>query len=371
MDEVIRQESIEDLETAIAEARLVTVSAAAAGGGVTTALRQWSRSTGRPVEFRTCTGLSPQRPLSAFAFAVGDVATLVRAGDWAAAARRIVDRLDVTGESAVFSIDDADRLDEASARLATALLEAGGRVVLGHHRSPSANPSLRALIEGVQPADRATLVIRPMTETDVEAALDEVDVDDALSATGGNPLALSLYRGPGFASVATAVLERFDRLPADGQGLIAVLAASPEPIPFGILEAMGRPWAEHGRQVDTSGLVAVDDGAISIRHDKMRRVLYEEMTAVRRRFVHAELLGKVGSGDLPAVMLHAVGAGDVETIIDTGPRAAAEAASLGANREAVRHLENVLAYEHSIDEPHRSTIRASLHEYLAAVDQTV
>jgi hypothetical protein len=70
-------------------------------------------------------------------------------------------------------------------------------------------------------------------------------------------------------------------------------------------------------------------------------------------------------------MHHAVGAGDVETIITIGPSAAHEAAELGALREAAKHLENVLAYEHSVPEADRSTLREALDGYLAEADQTV
>lgn len=365
MEQVIRHEFIEGVETRIVEARLVMVTAPAAGGGVTTALRQWSTATRHPVEFGTCPDLSPQRPLAAFE--AGEVPTLVGAGEWAEAANRLGQRHPDADEATVVVIDDADRIDEASAHLTNVLLEAGGRVVLGHHHSASTNPSLQEVIDGVRPEDRASLVVAPMTETDVAAALDDVDVADASIATGGNPLALSLYGGSGFVSVSTSVLERFDRLPADGQGLMAVIAASPEPIEFRILEAMGRPWDDHGRHLAKTGLVTVHDATISLRHDKIRRVLYEEMTAVRRRFVHAEILRFVADTSDPSVVMHhAVGAGDVETIIAAGPRAADEAAGLGAYREAARHLENVLAYEHSIPESDRSTLRAALDAYLAA-----
>ena len=277
-----------------------------------------------------------------------------------------------TEERSLFVIDNADRLDEASARLIAALLDGGCPVVLGHHHAPSTNPSLELLIEAVESTSRGSIVVPPLNRTEVDEALGEgVDPEAALAATGGNPLALSLYRGSDFASVAIAVLERFDRLPADGQALAVILAASPEPIPFDLLDAMGRPWDSHGRHLDRSGLVAVHETRVSMRHDKIRRVLYEEMTAVRRRFVHAEILGHTESDDRTLVMHHAVGAGDVETIITIGPSAAHEAAELGAHREAAKHLENVLAYEHSVPEADRSTLREALDTYLAEADQTV
>ncbi len=364
MDPVVRHDVIDAIEQAVAASPLVTVSSVAAGGGVTTALKQWIAATERAAEFGTCRDLNPQRPLAAFADAAGDAIAAIGERDWSSAADHIAPRTDAEGP--VFVIDNADRLDEASAHLTAALLDSGCRVVLGHHHAPSTNPSLELLVDGVPADDHGAVVVAPFTEAEVDAALGDGDPRAALAATGGNPLALSLYRGSDFASVAVAVLERFDRLPADGQALAAILAASPEPIPLGLLEAMGRPWESHGRQFDRSDLADALESGISLRHDKIRRVIYEELTAVRRRFVHAEILGHLGeSDDLTMVMHHAVGAGDVETIITLGPLAADRAAELGAHREAARHLENVLTYEHSVPEADRTTLREALDRHLA------
>ena len=365
MEPVVRQNVIDEIEAAVTASRLVTVSACAAGGGVTTALGQWIDHTTRPSEFGTCRDLTPQRPLAAFARRASDVAAAIRNRDWAAAADQIGEG--IAEERMVFVIDNADRLDGASARLIRALLDGGSRVVLGHHHAPSTNPSLELVIDAVSPADQNSIVVPALTEAEVDRALgNSIDPRAALNATGGNPLALSLYRGADFASVAVAVLDRFDRLPADGQGFAAVLSASPEPIPLGLLDAMGRPWDSHGIGLERSDLAVVLDTGVALRHDKIRRVLYEEMTAVRRRFVHAEILGQMAeTEDLTTLMHHAVGAGDVETIITVGPKAADEAAALNAHREAAKHLENVLAYEHSVPEAERTALREALDRSLA------
>ena len=308
MDPVVRHDVIDAIEQAVAASPLVTVSAMAAGGGVTTALKQWIEATERPAEFGTCRDLNPQRPLAAFADATGDAIAAIGERDWSSAADHIAPRTDAEGP--VFVIDNADRLDEASAHLTAALLDTGCRIVLGHHHSPSTNPSLELLVDGVPADDRGAVIVPPLTEAEVDEALGDGDPRAALAATGGNP------------------------------------------------------WESHGRQFDRSDLADALESGISLRHDKIRRVIYEELTAVRRRFVHAEILGHLGeSDDLTMVMHHAVGAGDVETML--GPLAADRAAALGAHREAARHLENVLAYEHSVPEADRATLREALDRHLA------
>lgn len=361
MEQVIRHTVIGAIEEAVARSPLVTVSSTAAGGGVTTVLKQWITVTARATEFGTCRDLNPQRPLAAFGDVGDEAIPAIAQGDWSAAGRLVCPE-----ERAVYVVDDADRLDEASARLISALLESRCRVVLSHHHAPSTNPALESVVDGVSTDDQSSVIVPSFSEDETDEALRDGDPAAALGATGGNPLALSLYRRSGFATVAVAVLERFDRLSADGQALAAILAASPEAIPLPLLDALGRPWESHGRELDRSDLVVADATGVALRHDKVRRVIYEEMTAVRRRFVHAEILDRLTEADdVTTVMYHAVGAGDVDTIIRRGPEAAERAASVGAHREAARHLETVMAYEHSVPEADRASLREALDRHLA------
>ena len=366
MQQVIRRSLIDELETAVSSSSIVTLSAPA-GGGVSTVLDQWMRHTRMRVMSGVCPAFIPQRPLAAFSrVADEETAALIREADWRAAAEALVSRFG-SDDHVVLAVDDADHLDEASARLAAQLLAVSCRLVIGHHHAPPTNPSLDSLLEGIAAKDRSSVEVYPLDEAEVGSALgDGIDPGAARVATGGHPLALSMYRGSGFASIATAVLERFDRLTADGQALAAILAASPEPVSLKLLDSMGRPWDKHGRSLVKNDLVTVTDDQVALRHDKIRRVLYEEMTALRRRFVHAEVLGLLtDTDDLTLVMHHAVGAGDVDRIIALGPAAAEQAAALGSFREAARHLESVLSYEHSVPEADRRSIRAALEQHLA------
>ncbi len=367
MEPVIRRTVIGELDKKVSDSLLVTLSAAA-GGGVSTLLDQWIRDTRFAVLRGACPDLVPQRPLAAFEEYRSETATAaIAAGDWTVASSDLGRRIADDERPGVIVIDDADHLDQASALLAAELVGRSCRIVLGHHHAPSTNPSLELLIESVAESERNSMIVPPLDEAEIDAALgDSTDAASVRVATGGNPLAVSLYRGSDFASIATAVFERFDRLTADGQGLAAILAANPEPLALSTLDSLGRPWTSHGRSLEKSGLTIVTDDRVALRHDKIRRVLYEDMTAVRRRFVHTEILGQLRSDDdFTLVMYHAVGAGDVETIVTLGPQAAKHAAVLGARREAVKHLENVLAYEHSVPEADRTALRSALESHLA------
>ncbi len=364
MEEVIRQAVIDELEAAVAGSDIVTVSSIA-GGGLSTTLDQWTRSTERNVVGSHCAGFTPQRPLCALG-ELADEETRARLaeGDRSGALERIRSQLEST-PGVVLCVDDADRMDEASARLAADLCASGLKLVLGHHHSPSTNPAMESLV--VAAGESEPIEIPPLDTIEVGALIEDRErASEARESTGGNALAVTLYAA-NFVSIGATVLERFDRLPPDGQAAAAILAACPEPLPLEVFESMGRPWDSHGASVERSGLARVGADGASCRNDKIRLVLYEEMTAVRRRFVHAEILAHLpDSTDLTRLMHHAVGAADVETIVTMGPIAATAAEQVGAYREAIGHLRNVLTYEHSVPEADRAGLRASLDRCLEA-----
>lgn len=373
MEEVVRDRIITELDTAVACSQLVMVSSIA-GGGVTTSLDHWIDRTGGQTFGTGCGDITPQRPLTAFARLVDvDIHAVVERHGLETAADQVVAGFGDDVQSRSLFIDDADRIDQGSARLAAALLRPPHRIclILGHHHSPATHPSLEMLVDAVDPSEISQVVVPPLDRGEVGRFFDDPDrADAALEATGGNPLALTFYSDGAFASVGATILERFDRLSPDGQAIVALLAATPGWLPTTTLSSLGRPWEAQAEALERSGLVIVDPSGLTCRHDKIRRVLYEEMTAVRRRFVHAELLGQLaGSEDLTLVMHHAVGAGDVERIIEVGPRAAEAAEAVGAHREAVGHLRDVLAYEHSVDESERPDLHAALSRCTAAAEE--
>ncbi|HEY5651202.1 MAG TPA: hypothetical protein VIW46_07120, partial [Acidimicrobiia bacterium] len=115
MEEVIRQAVIDELESAITDSDVVTVSSIA-GGGLSTVLDQWARSTEAATVLEShCAGFTPQRPLAAFGDLVDEeTRAFLAAGDRSGAVKRMCSVLE---PGVVLSIDDCDRIDEASAQL--------------------------------------------------------------------------------------------------------------------------------------------------------------------------------------------------------------------------------------------------------------
>ena len=93
------------------------------------------------------------------------------------------------------------------------------------------------------------------------------------------------------------------------------------------------------------GMVRHEDGSLAFRHELARRALQDSLSPSRLQSLHAKVLTVLARrSDVPAARLahHADGARIPEEVLRYAPLAAAQAASMGAHREAASHLEIAL-----------------------------
>jgi DNA-binding CsgD family transcriptional regulator len=226
-------------------------------------------------------------------------------------------------------IDDAQWLDDASA---AALLFVARRVederiaVLFAARDGEFDTDLPELVlGGLAPTAAADLLAEragaPVSLT-VAAAL--------VARTSGNPLALVELPGalaeatltgdaplppalPVTAGVERAFLDRARRLPADAQTLLLVAAADDS----GHAATVRRAAAALGAGDDAmdaaerSGLIAVRDGELELRHPLVRSAVYHAATSRERRQVHRALADALpGTHDADRRAWHRAAAAD-------------------------------------------------------------
>jgi len=208
-------------------------------------------------------------------------------------------------------VDDAHWLDDASA---AALLFTARRL----------QDEPVALLFGIRDGEDEHLDLRDLdvlTVTGVaETAATEILTDHAdttiapevraelLAATGGNPLglveltrALSTgqltgreplpHRLPVTKSVEAAFLDRHRRLPEAVQTLLLVAATDDSGRTGTIVRAASSLGADEDAldAAETSGLVDVSNGRLSMRHPLVRSAIYGAATTARRRQVHRAL----------------------------------------------------------------------------------
>ena len=95
------------------------------------------------------------------------------------------------------------------------------------------------------------------------------------------------------------------------------------------------------------GMVRHGDGALSYRHELVRRALEDSLSSSQRRRLHASALDILCTRpEVPAARLahHAAGSCNAAEVLRLAPVAAAQAAAAGAHREASVHLRAALRH---------------------------
>ncbi len=233
------------------------------------------------------------------------------------------------------------------------------------HRHP-----LRVAIGDLPRSSVQRMVVAPLSEPAVEQLARRAGraVNGLFAVTGGNPLflteVLATTSGGIPPTVRDAVLARAARLTADARGIAEFVCVVPGKAETWLLGEAIRPDEAGIEGCLAIGMVRSEDGAMSFRHELVRRVLEDSLPQSRRLALHAQALAtlSVRPGVSAARLAHhASGARDAQAVRKYADAAATQAASVGAHREAVAHLEALIP--HTEDLP--GCERAHLLERLA------
>jgi DNA-binding CsgD family transcriptional regulator/tetratricopeptide (TPR) repeat protein len=159
--------------------------------------------------------------------------------------------------------------------------------------------------------------------------------------THGNPFYVTeMLRAGGLsATLRDAVLSRVLRQPHDVQALLELAAIVPSRAERRLIEAVLAPAPDVIAAALSSGLLSADGDCYAFRHELARITVADAIARPRSQTLHAETLAALEAGTVGAVpttrlVHHAANAGDWEAVLRHAPRAAVQAASHGAHREA-------------------------------------
>jgi DNA-binding CsgD family transcriptional regulator/tetratricopeptide (TPR) repeat protein len=171
------------------------------------------------------------------------------------------------------------------------------------------------------------------------------------SITGGNPLFVTEVLAAGVDTVPTtvsdAVLARAVRLSSAAREIAEFVCVVPGKTELWLLEQAARPDEADIEGCLSIGMVRNEDGALAFRHELARRALEDSLSQARQQSLHARVLSMLAPRPgIPAARLahHADGARDAEEVLRYAPIAAAQAASVGAHREAASHYDAALRH---------------------------
>lgn len=369
---------LDEIRAALSDAggRLVALSGEA-GLGKSALLRAFLDANGREtrVLWGACEALSTPEPLGPLYDIAPELDGDFRAQLTQSAPRLALFRafLDALGaEPAVVVFEDVHWADEATLDLLRYLgrrLRDVPVMLVATYRDdePAGELALRRALADVPREVQTRIRLKPLSEAAVAVLAERAgrDPDGLYAATAGNPFFVSEVLASESsdipATVRDAVLARASRLSEDARAAIETLAASPGPVERGLAEAV-TPGSETALDACiAAGLMTEADDGFAFRHELARRAVEDALPPAQRRAAHKaffDMLSAREDAALSRIVYHAVRAEDTEGVVTYAPRAAREAAQVGAHRESAAHFGAALQHADAFPE----TERAGLYE---------
>jgi DNA-binding CsgD family transcriptional regulator/tetratricopeptide (TPR) repeat protein len=169
--------------------------------------------------------------------------------------------------------------------------------------------------------------------------------------TRGNPFfvteTLAAPRDEVPASVRDAVLARLRGLDADCREALERLSVVPSHVSPELATLLLGEHMSALPAAELAGVIEERPDGLAFRHELARRAIESSLPVTRVRLLNRAVVEALRVQERPEparLMHHAVAAGDVNTVLAIGPRAAREAARAGSHRQALAHLEAVVPH---------------------------
>jgi DNA-binding CsgD family transcriptional regulator len=262
---------------------------------------------------------------------------------------------DLASEPTILLVEDVQWADQISLELIRFIGRRAADlplllIVTSRDEDMQSQACLRRAANDIPPQSRLRLDLPRLTSEGVRlmAARSSVEAAELYALTGGNPLFVAeLLKNSGRSAntVADVVLERADRLSAEGRQLLDYVSTFPGRITIDAVRS-ARSSNEELQECLAKGLLVPDGDGYSFRHEIARRAVFDSLDPDSKRRLHRQALALVSYHEKQAsaarLLHHAIGAGDKDAIRSLAPVAAAEATKLGGHREAARALTALL-----------------------------
>jgi DNA-binding CsgD family transcriptional regulator len=182
------------------------------------------------------------------------------------------------------------------------------------------------------------------------AAPHGLDAEELFQRTGGNPFFVTEVLASGSPdvppTVRDAVLARAAQLDPGARAVLEAASVVPPHVELALLDALAPEESGEVEQCLRSGILVEDGDAIAFRHELARLAIEESITPYRRLALHRRALGALRELGADAARLahHADAAGDADAVVELAPKAGAEAAAIGAHREAAAQYGRTLRF---------------------------
>ena len=370
VDLLERERVLDGLRAALAEARRgrggIVLVVGEAGVGKTVVMRSFSDQAcaSATVLWGACDALFTPRPLGPFVdiarLSGGHLLEQVEGGAKPhGVATALLEELASSGPSVVV-LEDVHWADEATLdvlRIVGRRIESVPALLVASYRDDELGRShpLRPVLGELPSRIVTRLAVLPLSPEAVATLAEpsDVDSDELFARTGGNPffvteiLAARMSDVPD--TIRDAVLARTARLDGRARELLDAIAIFPRRAEPWLLEAVASSTPAELEACLRTGVVMPAHGAVSFRHELARAVVEESIAPDRALALHRRALAALadppfGKRDLSRLAHHADALQDRAAVLAYAPGAAAEAAAVGAHREAADHYARAIRH---------------------------
>jgi DNA-binding CsgD family transcriptional regulator/tetratricopeptide (TPR) repeat protein len=278
------------------------------------------------------------------------------------------------GEATLVVFEDMHWADEATLDLLKFL---GRRIHRTHtllavtYRDDEVGPRhlLRSVMGDLPRANVRRMSLPPLSEAAVAGLARRAgrSSEGLHSTTGGNPLFVTEVLAVGADSVPPtvrdAVLARVARLSLAAREIAELVCVVPGKTEPWLLEQAVHPDDAGIEGCLSVGMVRSEDGSLAYRHDLARRAFEDSLSQPRKQSLHSRVLAVLAAKPgISAARLahHADGARNAEAVRRFAPVAAAQAASVGAHREAASQYQLALRYAMDLPPDERAQLLEQL-----------
>ena len=321
--------------------------------------------------FGSCDDLLTPQPLGPFwdfAREEPSLAEPLENGDRPGVLAATMDLLSRSLRPSILVIEDTHWADEATLDaikyLGRRIARTNGLLVLTYRDGEvDYDHPLRGVIGDLPPQSVVRMQLSGLSTQAVAAMVDDtdLDLDEVLALTGGNPLFVTEILASGVetvpSSIQDSVLARATRLSSGARRLLDLVSVIPGESERSLIADIVGPTEEQMTECVRQGLLRVGDDVVAFHHELTRRAVESALSSTDRRRLNQQILAELGGvADPSRLVHHAREAGDVESIIEFAPKAARAAMAIESHREALAHFRTLEPYLDRIAEADRAAI---------------
>lgn len=217
------------------------------------------------------------------------------------------------------------------------------------------NHPLLQVMGQLNPDSFTRLQLQPLSKSAVEKMAEEKGYkgEDVYSISGGNPFyvneILASYSTGVPDNIRDSILSSYNRLDENTKHVWQIISVLPTGFEINYLEKMEPGYADSIHNCLAQKILVPKEGFIYFKHELFRRTIESSLSPLLRIDLNKRILGLFkqsfeNKGEIERIVHHAKNASEPEVVVEYAPKAAKQAARLGAHVEASKLYLTAIEY---------------------------